>query len=568
VKQSPQQSAAETPGAPPIEQASSETQHSTLPEEWNDSRTGDFLWSNVNFGEAVSEVMTPLSWCVLRLVLQEWTFLPGRESVGNIGGRPYLNISVFASVLDALGRNRQEILGTLAGTLYMQLPEKMPIPLIPISKWSLLTALPNLLRIQVRQRQGVRRLPTYVAENPAWCNSMRRQIQEAKTKADLLALWHEKLHPHLTSTVWIVLGSATHANDYTMALRWELTELVGPDDASVLLSNVSRGANPVASLGPVLGLAKMARGAMDRAAYLEQYGHRGPHEFELSVPRPVEDPTWLDQQIAQFHKSPHDAETLLAQQRARFDAAWLNLRTRYPRRAKALQRRIDVAADCSRMRESARSEYVRDRWMARLFALRAGQLTGLEDDIFFLTVDEVLDVLAGHAVPLNTIRDRRISYATYKALPPYPPIILGHFDPIAWAADPNRRPDLFSTRSLSAIRQPSPRATRHLPLVTGSAGSAGRVDGVVRRLDHPDQGDQLQPGEILVTGQTDIAWTPLFLRTAAVVTDVGAPLSHAAIVARELGIPAVVGCGDATMRLRTGDRVRVDGGRGTVELLQ
>ncbi len=68
-------------------------------------------------------------------------------------------------------------------------------------------------------------------------------------------------------------------------------------------------------------------------------------------------------------------------------------------------------------------------------------------------------------------------------------------------------------------------------------------------------------GEILVTTITNIGWTPLFPRLAAIITDVGAPLSHAAIVARELGIPAVVGCGNATMLLKTGDRVRVDGGR-------
>ena len=67
---------------------------------------------------------------------------------------------------------------------------------------------------------------------------------------------------------------------------------------------------------------------------------------------------------------------------------------------------------------------------------------------------------------------------------------------------------------------------------------------------------------------TNVGWTPLFPRAAAVVTDVGAPLSHAAIVARELGIPAVVGCGNATMRLRTGDLVRVDGTAGTVEVLR
>ena len=71
-----------------------------------------------------------------------------------------------------------------------------------------------------------------------------------------------------------------------------------------------------------------------------------------------------------------------------------------------------------------------------------------------------------------------------------------------------------------------------------------------------------------MTTTTNVGWTPLFPRAAAIVTDVGAPLSHAAIVARELGIPAVVGCGNATMRLRTGDRVCVNGGQGIVEVLK
>jgi pyruvate,water dikinase len=90
---------------------------------------------------------------------------------------------------------------------------------------------------------------------------------------------------------------------------------------------------------------------------------------------------------------------------------------------------------------------------------------------------------------------------------------------------------------------------------------------LVRRIDKPEEGNTLQPGEILVTVTTNVGWTPLFPRLAAIVTDVGAPLSHAAIVARELGIPAVVGCGNATARLKTGDRIRVDGGAGTVTLI-
>ncbi|KUO76073.1 MAG: hypothetical protein APF77_00405 [Clostridia bacterium BRH_c25] len=100
-----------------------------------------------------------------------------------------------------------------------------------------------------------------------------------------------------------------------------------------------------------------------------------------------------------------------------------------------------------------------------------------------------------------------------------------------------------------------------------NAGAAGRIEGVVRILTNPEEGEKLQTGEILVAVTTNIGWTPLFPKAAAIITDIGAPLSHAAIVARELGIPAVVGCTNATIRLKTGDRVLVDGGHGVVQIL-
>ncbi len=141
-------------------------------------------------------------------------------------------------------------------------------------------------------------------------------------------------------------------------------------------------------------------------------------------------------------------------------------------------------------------------------------------------------------------------------MPPYPALIRGPFDPYAWVQDPDRRSDFYQ------------RGQRRGPdAVRGFPGSAGVVEGIARVLADAADGAQLQPGDVLVTTVTNVGWTPLFPRCAAVVTDVGAPLSHAAIVARELGIPAVVGCGNATMRLRTGDRVRVDGAAGTVEVL-
>jgi pyruvate,water dikinase len=169
-------------------------------------------------------------------------------------------------------------------------------------------------------------------------------------------------------------------------------------------------------------------------------------------------------------------------------------------------------------------------------------------------------VPSGDETALARLPARRATYARYRALPPYPALIRGHFDPFQWAADPQRRSDVFDAHG--GTRAPA-RST-----VTGYPGAASVVEGRARVIATADEGDQLQPGEVLVTSVTNVGWTPLFPRAAAVVTDVGAPLSHVAIVARELGIPAVVGCGNATMRLHTGDWLRVNGEQGTVEVVQ
>jgi rifampicin phosphotransferase len=131
---------------------------------------------------------------------------------------------------------------------------------------------------------------------------------------------------------------------------------------------------------------------------------------------------------------------------------------------------------------------------------------------------------------------------------------------VQWAADPQHRSDLFDASG--STRTPAS------DTITGFPGVEGVIEGRVRVIATAEEGEQLQPGEVLVTMVTNVGWTPLFPRASAIVTDIGAPLSHAAIVARELGIPAVVGCGNATMRLHTGDWVRVDGKQGTVELLK
>jgi pyruvate,water dikinase len=269
--------------------------------------------------------------------------------------------------------------------------------------------------------------------------------------------------------------------------------------------------------------------------------------------------------LAEFEKSPIDVDALLEQQRSEHEAAWLRFQKRYPQKVKSMGRRINKFAADARTREAVRSEVTRVAGVVRTFALRAGELTELGDGIFFLTLDEILDTLTADEPNIQTVTAsipaRRETYARYSALPPYPAIINGRFDPFKWAADPERRSDLSDSHA-SAIR------TATSDSIAGFPGAAGCVEGLVRRLNSAEESAQLQAGEILVTTTTNVGWTPLFPRAAAIVTDVGAPLSHAAIVARELGIPAVVGCGNATMRLRSGDRVLVDGGQGIVEILE
>jgi pyruvate,water dikinase len=187
--------------------------------------------------------------------------------------------------------------------------------------------------------------------------------------------------------------------------------------------------------------------------------------------------------------------------------------------------------------------------------IRAGALEH-PGDIFWLRQNEIEKVVTrlGRGDALDSmadqVRQRQASARAAKRVTP-PPML-----------PPKKKYMGFSMEGVVAADEGSHTANT----IKGVGASAGQVTAAARVLRGSEDFDQMRPGEVLVAGITTPAWTPLFAMASAVVTDVGGPLSHGSIVAREYGIPAVLGTGVATKRIRSGQMITVDGSAGIVTL--
>ena len=226
-----------------------------------------------------------------------------------------------------------------------------------------------------------------------------------------------------------------------------------------------------------------------------------------------------------------------------------------PRRLRAFRGLLADAQHLVPVREEQLAELTLPWPVMRRAVLRMGEALVASgrlldaQDAFWLTRDELLSGIGDGPVQA-TIDERREAWDRNARL--VPPLTVGRMPPMlrfffergtrVWGAKPSR-----------------------VALVSGAPASPGRVTGSVRVIRSPSEFDRLLDGEVLVAPLTAPAWTPLFARASAVVTDVGSVFAHASIIAREYGIPAIVGTGDATARLPDGMRVTVDGSTGVVE---
>jgi phosphohistidine swiveling domain-containing protein len=530
-------------------------------DKWNATLTVDYLWTNKIVGEVFPTTVTPSTWSVWQDYFAMLS-MGDMPSIERIAGRPYLNYSLTYSFMLKIMRKHKRVMEMTKDAIGLP-PAGVTIPSVSISwRTVLFQVLVREARNELKKARLRKNAPEFLALLQERCQELYHQIERASA-GELIVLWTQEIKPLWTEIHPLQDKMNEELERVTRRLKTELTAHLGEEEASALLTTIS-SAGELASLGPLTGLARLSKGELSREEYLQRYGHRGPHENELAEPRPYEDPEVVDRQLAEFNESPVDVTGLLARRDAESVALWGEIKHKLPpKKAEALGKMIDATAETNTLREATRSELTRLVGLIRTWFLRSGELGGLGDGVFFLTIDETIDLLSGDASSVAHIPARRKLYDKYSALPALPTWIRGRFDPFQWAADPNRRRDVFGAHTPEIAL--APRADH---VIKGQPGSAGRAEGIVQRIDSPDEGNRLQTGEILVASTTNVGWTPLFPRAAAVVTDIGGSLSHAAIVARELGIPAVVGCGDATTRLNNGDRVLVDGSRGIVQILE
>ena len=296
--------------------------------------------------------------------------------------------------------------------------------------------------------------------------------------------------------------------------------------------------------------------ALDR--FLERYGDRAAGEIDLSRPRWRDDPSLLLRVIAGGLSGEHGAHRRQFQSQVEVANVAVTRLVAAARRgpmgmvrARWIARLCRVARSGLGLREHPKFTIVRLMSVVRPELIAAGEELAARRqlrnsaDVWHLGFDELTDALADPTVNLEstvTVRAEQFQRDRLKRAP------------IAISSD-------GEIPSMAGDREGIP--ANALP---GTGVSAGVAEGVARVITDP-QREVLQAGEILVAPFTDPGWTPLFVHAAGVVTEVGGLMTHGAVVAREYGIPAVVSVALATERIHTGQRIRVDGTRGFVELL-
>jgi pyruvate,water dikinase len=520
------------------------------------------VWVRYNLSE-VLPAPTPMTWSVVRrLLAADGGFGAMNRDLGGepdpalgslsafdlVAGRPMMNLSRLPRMQFARPPIEYPI------GLYKADPRRAldPKPVLnPLAgRGCLLGAfsLPVMVWKLARQKRAIQRLsadypstflPTVV---PPFAASAKAALAQDWSKLDPSALVRE-----LESwTQRTLIDFARHGLKATVFadLAWNghfetLKPALGEERARAAVGELALGATPPLEVDLPRGIRELTVGAIDRPAFLERFGHRGHNEMELAQPRWSETPEEVGKLVAGLHGPASRQEAIESEWQRIADEAKLG----GPKRDQ-FAGQVERLRTFLGLREAAKHYLLLGYAVIRRALVELDRRFGLRGGIFFLTPADLKDLASGKDLygPIAAARKRRQAELSLEVLPV-----------------------LFSD-DLEAIGKPLPEPAGG-DRFEGVALSAGVCEGPALVLAEPAAAPPGEGGYILVCPTTDPAWVPLFARAKGLVMETGGVLSHGAIVAREFGLPAVAGLPEATRTIKTGQLVRVDGGRGLVTVL-
>jgi pyruvate,water dikinase len=520
----------------------------------NDPSDPGLHWTTGNIGEAVPGVQTPLSWSLWGTTIEAGM----RLSMRDMGA-----FSHAESTLPPKGRQLCQVFygrGALSVELLANLGNRMPGTTGQQVAIGVYGEAPDTIDYQ----GTVKRYPFVAAGVPYQMARIAGRLRAARAVS-------EELWPRLTGRLpsasldEALAGFTEGVAQYrrcvylqSMALfcavqpmydaLTALTARTGIGDAPTLAG----GYGGVPETEVVADLWRTSRGEISLEAVVAKHGFHGPAEGELSGRVWREDSSPLERLVGDYAGRPDSDDPRLrdeARRQARLSLERELLDAVPGWQRPAIKLLLHRAAVSIPLRGVSKTAFLQAFDVARAAARRAGVHLASDgvladpEDVFFLTETELLGTLTPAIQEIVALRRER--HAFYKTL---------------------RLPESWVGVPVPVVASADAGAAR-IQSLSGLGVSPGVVEGVARVVTDPSF-DDVEPDEILVSATTDPSWSSIMFISSALVVDIGGPLSHAAVVARELGIPCVVNTKDGSRQLRSGDLLRVDGTAGTVEVLK
>jgi len=521
------------------------------------------VWSRYNLIEVLPEP-TPMTWEVVRSLLsggggsgQMYRDMglapsPQMEQVtvyDLIGGRPYCNLSREPLMQSPRPQMDYPVQAYKAAPLLALDPK--PDPGSIYRGLGRLFRLPAFFWRQMRFAKRVSQSSQIFADDfrkrivPAFVTDVEKALAEDITRLQPLSLLHRFEYWVNRTLVQFAADSLkpTLFAQFSMeVVQQQLRKPLGEERTREALAELSAGAHPDPEADLPRAILEVKEGKIDRAEFLRRFGHRGSHEMELAQPRWAEDHAALDRMLSvgHAHHSPRVLEST-PQQRLERIASEAKLPSYL---MKFMASHVDRLQTYMGLRETAKHYLMRGYALIRQSLVELDRRFRLGGGVFFLTPEELPQLIQGLNLTA-TIEERRKRRSLALSLET-PPVI-------------------FSD-DLEAIGRPQPAPAGSAQL-QGLALSAGVAEGPALVLHEPTDAPPTAESYILVCPSTDPAWVPLFVQAKGLVMESGGALSHGAIVAREFGLPAVAGLPGVQHQIKTGQRLVVDGGRGTVAVL-